>query len=79
MKTNFENRDLYLEIGLNISFYRKKRGLTQDELAEKVDISRSHLSAIEAPNITRVFSLDVLFDIARALEIEPHKLLMIRD
>ena len=44
-------------------------------LAEKAKISRSHLSSIEAPNIIRSFSLDVLYNIADALDIEPGDLL----
>ena len=52
----FENKDYYIEIGLNISFYRKREGMTQEALAEKSGVSRSHLSAIEAPNIIRPFS-----------------------
>lgn len=76
---NFENRDMYLEIGFNIAFYRKKRGFTQESLCERADISRSHLSAIEAPNLVQGISIDTLFNIARALEIDPYKLLMVRD
>lgn len=53
--------------------------MTQEELAEKIDISRSHLSAIEAPNIIRPFSLEILFDIATALDIEPYKLFKISE
>lgn len=34
-------------------------------------MSRSHLSAIEAPNIVRPFSLELLFNIADALKVEP--------
>ena len=52
----FENKDYYIEVGLNIAFYRKRVGMTQDNLAEKAGLSRSHLSAIEAPNIIRPFS-----------------------
>ncbi len=74
---SFSNRDFYIEVGLNIAFYRKKVGMTQEQLAEKIDISRAHLSAIEAPNVVRVFSLDILFNIARTLSIEPYKLLKI--
>ncbi len=76
---SFNNVDKFVELGLNISFYRKKKGMTQEELAEKVGISRSHLSAIEAPNIIKAFSIELLFDIAAALEIEPYKLLIFRD
>ena len=64
----------YANIGLNISYYRKKSGLTQEELAELIGISRAFLSAIEAPNIDKVFSLPVLFDICKALNIEPYQL-----
>ncbi len=75
----FENKDYYIELGLNIAFYRKRAGMTQDILAERANLSRSHLSAIEAPNIIRPFSLEVLFNIARALGVEPYKLLQFRD
>lgn len=67
----FENKDYYIEVGLNIGFYRKREGMIQDELAEKAGISRSHLSAIEAPNIIRPFSIEILFDIVRAIHNEP--------
>lgn len=75
----FENRDYYIEIGLNIGFYRKRKGMTQDELAEKAGISRSHLSAIEAPNLIRSFSMEILFNLSRAMDIEPYKLLKLKD
>nr|WP_300663000.1 helix-turn-helix transcriptional regulator [uncultured Acetatifactor sp.] len=76
---SFENKDYYIELGLNIAFYRKRAGMTQDMLAEKAGLSRSHLSAIEAPNIIRPFSLEILFSIARALSVEPYRLLQFRD
>lgn len=76
---SFDNKDYYIELGLNIAFYRKRTGMTQDMLAEKANLSRSHLSAIEAPNIIRPFSLEILFNIARALGVEPYKLLQFRD
>ena len=76
---SFENKDYYIELGLNIAFYRKRAGMTQEMLAEKAGLSRSHLSAIEAPNIIRPFSLEILFNIARVLGVEPYKLLQFRD
>ena len=75
----FENKDYYIEVGLNIAFYRKRVGMTQDNLAEKAGLSRSHLSAIEAPNIIRPFSMEALFNIARSRNIEPYKLLQFRE
>lgn len=75
---SFENKDKYVELGLNIAFYRKHAGLTQEELAERAGISRSHLSAIEAPNVIRPFSLEILFNIATALGIKASSLLEFR-
>ena len=34
----------YRSLGLNIAYYRKDRGLSQSELAERVNISRTHMS-----------------------------------
>ena len=74
-EAGFENRDRFVELGLMISALRKAKGYTQHELAEKANISRSHLSSIEAPNITSSFSLEVFFNIADILEVKPGDLL----
>ena len=73
------NDKRYTEIGYNIAYYRKHKGLTQEQLAEKLDISRQHLGAIEAPNIIRPVSLDLLFHIADALEIDVRLLMDFHD
>ena len=75
----FDNTQKYIELGYNISFYRKRAGLTQEQLAEKVGISRAHLGAIEAPNICRPISLELLFNIATVLEVDANKLLIFRE
>jgi len=69
----------YVSLGLNIAFYRKLSGMTQDQLAERANITRSYLSSIEAPNMVTTLSLEVLFNIADALQAEPWKLFEIRD
>ncbi len=71
----FNNAERYRDLGCAISYYRKRKGLTQEQLAERIGISRQHMGAIEAPNMTRAISLDVLFNIATALELEPYILL----
>ena len=58
-------------IGLNISLQRKLKGIIQAQLAEMVNISRTHMSNIEAPKVKTALSIDLLLDIANALEIEP--------
>ncbi len=79
MKISKENEFKYIQLGLNISYYRKLLGYTQEELAEISGISRSHISAIEAPNVIHNVSLEVLFNLAAALHIEPYKLLQFRE
>lgn len=48
-------------LGLTIAYYRKLRGLTQAELAEATNLSRTHISNIEAPNGKTSISLNKLF------------------
>lgn len=60
----------YKEIGLKIAYYRKLAGLSQLELAEMIDVSRTHLSNIEAPNMQTSISLELLFKISEVLDVE---------
>lgn len=64
--------DEYRSLGLNIAFYRKKAGLTQMQLAELLEIDRSHMSAIELASVG--VSLDVVFKLCRVLDIKPAEL-----
>ena len=75
----FDNTQKVIELGYNIAYYRKHAGLTQEQLAERVGISRQHMGAIEAPNICRPISLDLLFNIAAVLNIDPARLLTFRE
>ncbi len=75
----FNNRRKFIELGYNIAYYRKHAGLTQEQLAEELGISRQHIGAIEAPNIIRPISLELLFNISTVLDVEPAKLLTFRD
>lgn len=38
------NSEKYKKIGLNIAHYRKLKGMTQFQLAEKIEISRTYMS-----------------------------------
>ena len=75
MSMNIKHKQEYKMIGLNISYYRKLKGLTQLQLAEQINISRTHMSNIEAPNMPTSISLETLLDIADALQIPVAKLL----
>jgi transcriptional regulator with XRE-family HTH domain len=61
---------IYKEVGRRIAFFRNLRGLSQEELAAKIDISVSHLSKIEASNIQISFSFDMLLLIAEGLDVD---------
>lgn len=63
-------------LGLTIAYYRKLRGLTQ---AEATNLSRTHISNIEAPNGKTSISLNKLFDIADVLEVPVKDLFDFRD
>jgi transcriptional regulator with XRE-family HTH domain len=58
------------EIGRKIAFYRNLRGLSQEALAEKIEVSVSHISKIEAPQTNTSFSLDMLLLIAEGLDVD---------
>ena len=72
---SFKNRDRFIQLGIAISSLRKMRGMSQEQLAEKAEISRSLSSAIEAPGLAKSFSLDVFFNLADALDIDPADLI----
>ena len=72
---NLKNRDRFIHLGIAIAALRKVRGMSQEQLAENAGVSRSHISSIEAPGIARPFSLEVFFNIADALEIDPKDLI----
>ena len=71
----FKNRDRFIQLGITIATLRRLRGMSQEQLAYDACISRSHLSAIEAPNMVRAFSMDAFFNIADALEVDPADLI----
>ena len=77
MKTIYKEQ--YRQIGLKIAYYRKLRGMTQEELAEQVGVTPAFIGHLEAPNISKALSLDTLFDIAAVLEVPPHKFLCFED
>ena len=68
-------KNLLLIIGLNVSYFRKFRGYTQEELAERAGVSTTFIGMVEAPNLYKAPSLKTLYAIATALDVPIHKLL----
>ncbi len=63
----------YYAIGQRIRKMRKAHNMSQEELAEKIGISTTHMSHIETGNTK--LSLPVFVDIASALEVRADDLL----
>ncbi len=75
MDKEFSNS--YKQLGLNIAYHRKSKGLSQNQLSERINISRTHMSRIETADCA--VSLDIIFQISKALGIEPKQLFDFRD
>lgn len=63
----------YYKIGQRTKKFRKAHNLSQEQLAEIVDISTTHMSHIETGNTK--LSLAVLVEIASALDVSSDELL----
>lgn len=61
------------EIGSRIRMYRKESGITQEQLAERIHVTKSRVSNWEQ-GINRP-DADILADICRALNVSPSCLL----
>ncbi len=67
-----EYKEYYEKFGLNVVYYRKRMKLTQLQLAELIDVDRSHISAIELGNVG--VSFDVIFKLCDELRVTPKEL-----
>ena len=59
----------------NIKKYRKKANLTQEEAAEKSEITGKYWQRLEMTSQIDLPSIQILFKIAKALNTKPSKLL----
>lgn len=66
--------DIYEQIAKNIKKYRKEAGLTQAQLAEKVEVSHEFIRRIESERGRKTFSIDTIYKISLALNIDISKL-----
>lgn len=64
-------------LGLIIGKERARRGITQEQLSDLAEISRSHLAALECGKKTP--RVDTLCKIAEALSIKPSTLIMMME
>ena len=64
----------YELLGANIRKYRVNLGMKQEELAEKVECSSTHIGMVENANSKP--SLEMVVKIANALQVTPDQLLL---
>ena len=64
----------YVLIGERIKFWRHQRSLTQEQLAEMVELTPGFISLIETGK--KKMSLETLLLICKALNVTPNDLLM---
>lgn len=78
MELDFDFSERMENLSYAVGYYRKKKGYSQEQLAEILGISRQHLASVEAPGMSHGLSLELLFKIAAVLDIEPYQLLKFR-
>lgn len=66
--------NIYEQIARNIKKYRMEVGITQAVLAERVGVSHEFIRRIESKKGAKTFSVDTIWKISLALDIEPGKL-----
>lgn len=69
-----EEQQFLLKIGFRIGYFRKLRGISQQELADKAGISLNSVSHIESTAVTGI-SLITMYRLADTLGINPKQLL----
>lgn len=74
-----KHSDRYMKLGLRIAYFRKMKGFTQEQLAESLGKSAGYIGAVEAINVERAISLDMLFDISDLLGVPAYKFLQFDD
>lgn len=60
----------YRRLGARICYYRMLKGMSQEDLANKVNISQSYCSRIEHGSTGRSVSFTTILAIAAALEVD---------
>ncbi len=68
------SKNIYKIVSSNVKYYRKKLNYTQSILAEKSGYSHEFIRRIEAPNMKKYFSVEAIFNLSKALNIDVWRL-----
>lgn len=74
MITSKEIIEQFNIISHNIKYYRQNQNMSQEELAEKSDLSISYIKQLESGKIFKNLSLTTLLKLSKALNININKL-----
>lgn len=75
MIIDISKEELLKKFGLNVKFVRMRKGLTQEQLAEIMDIHWTYIAKIETGKIN--MSLGKILELAKVLQVDINKLLYI--
>lgn len=75
MNIDMTKDELLKKFGLNVKFARMKKNLTQEQLAEIMDIHWTYIAKIETGRIN--MSLGKVLELAKVLNVDINKLLYI--
>lgn len=75
MKKSLSKAELLKKFGLNVKIARLKKGLTQEQLAELMNIHLTYIARIDTGKIN--MSLGKILELANTLNIDINKLLFI--
>ncbi|MDO5436841.1 MAG: helix-turn-helix transcriptional regulator [bacterium] len=75
MKENMTKEELLKKFGLNVKIARLKKDLTQERLAELMDMHPTYIAKIETGKIN--MSLGKILELAKVLKTDINKLLFI--
>ena len=64
----------YMSLGARIKFIRTQKKMTQEDLADKIDVSRMHIANMERGE--KAPSVEVLIALANALEVSADEILV---
>lgn len=63
--------NIYQKVAKNIKYYRKLKGLTQDNVAELTGYSPEYIRRIESPNVKKKsFTIEAVYIISLALNVD---------
>ncbi len=74
LKPRSSHKRCYDVVSLNLKYYRNKLQMTQVQVADQAGISAKYISILENDLFQNAPSMEVVFSLAEALQIEPFQL-----